>query len=122
VAAALTAVGIGALGAPGAAQARTSFCSPSGDYCTSTFRENGRRFAGLRTAALYGPGPRYTLCLRGPDGAERCRRFTLRRGAAGVYASTVTLSAHFSLRARGTYRVRFRHGDVTYGPVLTFRR
>ena len=65
MAAALTAVGIGALGAPGAAQARTSFCSPSGDYCTSTFRENGRRFAGLRTAALYGPGPRYTLSLQG---------------------------------------------------------
>jgi hypothetical protein len=109
------------VGAP-AAQARSSYCSPTGDYCKAVIKQHGRWVVDLRTAALYGPGRAYRLCVDPPGAAETCKTFRLRRTAAGVYLSRVTWSRHFPNAGRGTYRVRFDHGGITYGPRLDFRR
>jgi hypothetical protein len=110
------------LAAPAAAEARSAYCSPSGDYCKSTAKVRGKQRIELRTAALYGPSERYTLCVRPPRGDETCKTFRLRAGRLGIYRSVVTWSAHFPNRGKGTYRVRWDHGGITYGPSLSFRR
>ncbi len=108
--------------APGA-QARGSFCSPSGDYCKGTSVEKGKRAIGLSAFALYAPGRAYELCVRDPRGDETCRTFRLSRGRYGIYSSKITWSAHFPTNGgKGRYRVRWDHAGLTYGPPLHFTR
>lgn len=105
------------------ADARSSYCSPSGDYCKATRVEKGKRVIAISTFALYAPGRAYRLCVRDPRGEETCRSFRLRRGRHGIYTSKVTWSAHFPTDGgRGRYRVRWDHAGLTYGPPLHFRR
>ena len=112
-----------ALVLPSSAEARASYCSPSGDYCKAVVKLDGRWRIGLITAALYAETPRYRLCVRDPQGEETCKRFRLTKGRYGSYSSRVTWSAHFPTDGgKGTYRVRWRHGGTTYGKPLTFKR
>ena len=111
-----------AVAAPGAGAA-TSYCTPSGDYCKSTYKRSGVRYIELRTAALYAPPPSYRLCVRDPRGEETCRTFALRENKHGVWVSRVRWSRHFPTDGGpGRYRVRWRDDGVTYGPPLHFRR
>lgn len=100
-----------------ASAARSSYCSPSGDFCTFVFRDGGVRTAELRTFALRGS---VRLCVDPPRGATRCRSFTLRKGARGIYVARSRLSRSFPIRRRGLYRVRFSQGDFR-PPALSFR-
>jgi len=102
-----------------AAQARSAYCSPSGDYCTSVQR-HGSDFH-LRLGAFSFRG-RYDLCVIAPDRTRRCRSFALRGRAHGIYGSGVHWSAHFPNRGRGLYRVRWSLSETKLGPGLLFRR
>ena len=111
------------LGVASEAQARTRYCSESGDFCKATRIEKGKRVIALSTAALYGERRAYDLCVRDPKGKETCRTFKLRRGRYGIYSSKVTWSRHFPTDGgRGRDRIRWDHEGNTYGPPLHFRR
>lgn len=99
---------------------RARYCSPTGDYCTRTFKgRRGAQYLELRTASFRG---RYFLCVT-PPGADApdCRRFTLRR-SGDVFHSRVRWAANYPDEGRGRYRVVWRLGDQQLGPALGFRR
>lgn len=102
------------------AEARSSYCSPSGDWCTSVGRGGDARKLSLASFAF---GGGYRLCVRPPSGRQDCHAFRLRR-SDGLWSSKVTWRRHFPVRGRGRYRVRFFHDAVggQLGPTLSFRR
>lgn len=110
-----------AMAAASDAHARSSYCSPSGDWCSSTGRNGDARTLSLSTFSFRGA---YRLCVKAPDRTQKCRRFKLRRADQGIWSSTVTWRRHFPVRGRGTYGVRWYLGRASrqLGPTLTFRR
>jgi hypothetical protein len=74
--------GVAALGLAASAEARQSYCSPSGDYCTSTARLGGAVFLRVGTFSFRG---RVRICVTAPTGNRVCRSFLLRRAPAGIY-------------------------------------
>ena len=105
------ALAAGAAGAP-----RDSYCSPSGDYCTSSKREAGTIKLSLRTFSFSG---RYRLCVRGSTGGRVCRSFPLRR-RGGLWRSDVPWYRHFPNRGTGIYRVTWHYAGTQLGPQLSF--
>lgn len=109
---------------PASAQARSSYCSPSGDYCTSVRRVDGRVVIALGGFPFTGS---IRVCVRPPgDRPSTCRSFRLRRVEGDLREIRVRWSAHFPQAGAGTYRVRFAQGPPTVngqtlGPTLTFR-
>ena len=114
----VTALGL-ATGLPAAADARSSYCSPTGDYCTSAKRKGGDVLLRIGSFGFRGA---YRLCVRAPDGSAACKRFSLRRDRAGVYASSKGWSRHFPDKGAGVYRVRWQKFGRNLGPRLSFRR
>ena len=127
---------IAALAGPASsASARSSYCSPTGDYtrlasppsgqatalrrqlCTSAVKRGGGVILRVRARRQY--FKRYKLCVSPPTGGRTCRTFRLRR-QGGAYGSSIRWSRHFPDRGRGTYRVAWVVG-VGLGPVLDFR-
>ena len=106
------------LAAPASAEARNSYCSPTGDYCTSVTNRAGSHVLRLATFSFRG---RVRVCVEPPRGAGTCKRFLIRKGKAGIYVSSVRWEAHFPDRGPGTYRVRWRKFGSTLGPALAFR-
>jgi hypothetical protein len=108
-------------GLPAAAQARSGYCSPTGDYCTQVKKRSGVWRITLQTFAFRG---RVRTCVTTPAGERTCRRFRLRAipAAGGLYGFDARWSRHFPDRGAGTYRVRFTYGGSTLGPRLTFTR
>ncbi len=104
---------------PSAAGARSSYCSPTGDYCTSVHRTGGDVLLRIATFSFRGT---YRLCVRAPDGSATCKRFRLLRGRAGIYSSSKGWSRHFPNRGPGVYRVRWQKFGKDLGPRLSFRR
>ena len=107
------------LAVPSAAQARSSYCSPSGDYCTSVKERGSGAVLRLGTFSFRG---RVRVCVRAPRGGGTCKRFRLRRTSNGIYEIRRRWGAHFPDRGPGVYRVRFQKFGDTLGPVLSFRR
>ena len=105
------------LALPVAADARTGYCSPTGDYCTSVRDARGGPLLRLGSFAFSG---RYRICVTPPRGSRTCRSFRLRRGR--LFESTVRWSRHFPDRGKGVYRVRWLLGSTKLGPRLGFRR
>ncbi len=104
---------------PAAALARSAYCSPTGDYCTSVTRKAGDVLLRIGTFSFRGS---YRLCVRAPDGSATCKRFRLRRGRAGIYSSTKGWRRHFPDKGAGVYRVRWQKFGNNLGPRLSFRR
>ena len=104
---------------PAAAEARSTYCSPTGDYCTSAKRKGGDVLLRIGTFSFRGT---YRLCVRAPDGSATCKRFRLRRDRAGVYSSAKGWSRHFPNKGGGVYRVRWQKFGGNLGPRLSFRR
>ncbi|CAA9579448.1 MAG: hypothetical protein AVDCRST_MAG88-3153 [uncultured Thermomicrobiales bacterium] len=102
-----------------AADARSSFCSPTGDYCTSVQKKRSDVLLRVATFSFRGS---VRICVRAPDGAATCKRFRLLRGRAGIYASTKSWKRHFPNLGRGVYRVRWQVAGANLGPRLSFRR
>lgn len=110
------------LAAAAPASARSSWCSPSGDACTSVPKRDGVQRLRLGTFSFRG---KVKVCVTPPRGSVRCRSFSLREGRRGIYEVDVRWSASFPDRGAGTYRVTFRPdatGGRKYGPTLSFRR
>lgn len=105
--------------APAATYAKSSYCSPSGDYCTGVLKRPGGIALRIGTFSFTG---KYRLCVRGPDGKANCRAFSLKKTKNGIYRSTRGWSKNFPDRGKGTYRVRWQKFGSNLGPALTFRR
>ncbi len=104
---------------PAVADARSAYCSPTGDYCTSAKRRNGDVLLRIATFSFTGA---YRLCVRAPNGSATCRRFRLRPGRSGIHSSAKGWSRHFPDRGAGVYRVRWQRFGSNLGPRLSFRR
>jgi hypothetical protein len=108
----------GALTLAGAASALSGYCSPTGDYCTSSARQGGAVFLQLRTFSFRG---QVRICVTDPRSRRVCRSFPLRAKRQGVYEVKVRWYRHFPNAGRGSYRVAFFTGRTRLGPVLDFR-
>jgi hypothetical protein len=113
----LTSLGLALV--PATAQARSSYCSPTGDYCTGILKRNGQVLLRISTFSFTG---KYRLCVRAPGGAATCKRFTLGLTRNGIYQSTKSWRKHFPSRGPGIYRVRWQKFGSNLGPRLSFRR
>ncbi len=108
-----------ALVLPAPAAARSSFCSPTGDFCIRIASQDGSPLMSIGTFAHRG---RYSLCVTAPDGSRACRRFLLTPEVHDLFGSHVRWSRHYPDRGPGTYRVRWRQAGTNLGPRLSFRR
>ena len=106
--------------APSAAAA-TSWCSPTGDACTSVPKRKGVQRLVLQTFSFTGT---VRICVTPPTGSRVCKSFKLRTTEGGIHSVDVRWSAHFPNRGAGAYRVTFTPSATgsKYGPTLTFRR
>jgi len=102
--------------APSAA-ARSTYCSPTGDYCTSTTRVGGAVMLRLSTFAFSGS---VRICVTDPKARRVCRTFLLRKRGA-MWQVSVRWHRHFPNGGPGLYRVRFFTQSTQLGPVLDFR-
>ena len=100
------------------AAAKESYCSPTGDYCTSVAKRQGVRYLRLGTFSFTG---RVRICVRDPSAARVCHSFRLRRSGP-LYEVKLIWKRHYPNRGAGTYRVTFFYGTTRLGPVLAFRR
>jgi hypothetical protein len=117
LAAALAGLAVG-LVAPAAAEAKSAFCSPTGDFCFSARRVGGRVTLQLDTFSFRG---RVRTCVRPPAGSpEACRAFRLRHRGNGLFGFRARWSAHFPNPGPGTYRVRFSYQGTRLGSPVTF--
>jgi hypothetical protein len=117
LAAALAALAV-ALLVPGAADGKSAFCSPTGDFCFAARKMSGRVTLQLDTFSFRGS---VRTCVRPPGGGNgTCRSFRLRPRGNGLFGFRARWSAHFPRAGRGTYRVTFAHQGVTLGSPVTF--
>jgi hypothetical protein len=101
-----------------AAAAKVTYCSPTGDYCTSVKKVQGIRFLSVRSFAFNG---RVKICVRDPKGDRVCHSFRMTKGGP-VYTLNIRWRRHYPDRGAGAYRVSFFLGAQRLGPVLTFVR
>jgi hypothetical protein len=110
---------LAALVAAPTAGARERFCSPSGDYCTSTARINGAVFLRVGTFSFRG---RVRICVTDPRSRRTCRSWPLRETRAGSFwEAKVRWFRNYPSAGPGRYRVRFLLGTTRLGPDLDFR-
>jgi len=100
-----------------AAQAKSAYCSPTGDYCQQVYRRDGDVILELRAAADYGFDE---VCVS--KSTTVCRSIKPRPNSDGVYISRVNWDKRFPNQGKGTYRVRWRINGSRVGAVLSFRR
>jgi hypothetical protein len=108
----------GGLAVAAPAAARTTYCSPSGDFCTSVARLHGIRYLRISTFSFTG---RVKICVRDPTATRICHSFRLRR-ARSLYQVKLVWKRHYPNRGAGLYRVTFFLGSARLGPVLAFRQ
>ncbi len=110
-------IAVAALALPASTEARTSYCSPSGDTCLSVKRRG--EVVLLRVGVVAGVASSYRLCVSAPDRSRSCRRFRLRQGR-DLATGEVRWNSRFPDRGSGTYRARW---DLRGGffPPLSFR-
>jgi hypothetical protein len=108
---------LAALAAGSSAEAASNYCSPSGDYCTSTARVGGAVMLRLTTFSFSGL---IRVCVTDPKGTRVCRTFRLSR-RSGTWQASVRWHRKFPNAGPGRYRVAFFLGRTRLGPVLDFR-
>jgi hypothetical protein len=116
---ALLAVVVGAAALAPVAEARVTYCSPTGDYCTSAAKVKGVRYLRVTSFAFTG---RVRICVRARKGGPVCHPFRLTKSGSGTYAVAIRWRRHYPDRGPGTYRVTFFLGVQQLGPVLSFVR
>lgn len=121
----LSAIAASPLAAQAGAPSRVidSYCSPSGDYCTSITRSaKGRIVLSLRTFAFT---DKYKLCVEAPvrQQARECGYWSPRDKGNGLYVSNVVMRDHFFFKGPGRYRVTWWYGDGNrLGKPLSFEK
>lgn len=113
----LIVAGLLALALPASATAASTYCSPTGDYCTSTARQGGAVLLRLSTFSFSGS---IRICVTDPKAKRACKRFPLEKRGA-MWKVTVRWHRHFPNGGKGLYRVRFFTQSTQLGPVLDFR-
>jgi hypothetical protein len=104
---------------PATAQARSSYCSPSGDLCYGVVKGSSPIKLRITLQAKY--FSRYRLCIRAPNGQRNCHRFRIRKLDGGLYGSTVRVGGKkFPFGGKGTYKARYRTGGHSLGPAITY--
>jgi hypothetical protein len=114
----LAGVVAGALAFCGSVNAGTSYCSPTGDYCTSVARLHGLRYLRMSTFSFSG---RVKICVRDPTKTRVCRAFPLRKTGL-LWQVKVLWKRSYPNRGAGLYRASFFFGPTRLGPVLSFRQ
>jgi hypothetical protein len=104
------------LAAVASGASRDKYCSPTGDYCTSSERSGGAVKLRLATFSFSG---RYRLCVKPTRGAATCKTFPL-RPRNEQWVSSVTWYRNFPAYGTGRYTVTWHYGGVRLGPPLTF--
>jgi hypothetical protein len=112
----LAAAVLGALVAAAPAAAKTTYCSPTGDYCTSVARIQHVRYLRLSTFSFRG---RVKICVRDPRAVRTCHSYLLRK-TGQLFQVKVIWKRHYPNPGPGTYRVTFFLGTTKLGPALTF--
>ena len=107
---------LGALVLTASAAAKESYCSPTGDYCTSVAKLKGVRYLRIGTFSFTG---RVKICVKDPTAARVCRSFRL-TGSGGMWEVKLIWKRHYPNRGPGTYRVIFFYG-TRLGPALDFK-
>jgi hypothetical protein len=98
------------------AAAKVTYCSPTGDFCTSVKKLKGIRPFRITSFAFNG---RVKICVGAPKGGPVCHSFRLtKQGPA--YGLSIRWLRHYPYRGPGTYRVSFFLGSTRLGPVLSF--
>ena len=109
-----------ALAAP--ASARSTYCSPSGDFCYGHSGERDPKLF-LHMAARYFPKAR--ICITPPDGAERtCKTYKV-KDLGPIFGVRIRWSAKFPNHGRGKYKVKWYAAGSSsegLGPSVSFRR
>lgn len=101
------------------ASARSSYCSSTGDYCTSVARTDGKRMLRLGTFSFRG---RVDICVNPPRGKTTCRHPKLRATSAGLYEAATPWHGAYRYHGHGIYKVTFAPaGADQLGPTLSFR-
>ena len=113
---ALAAVLAVAMLVPATASGRSSYCSPSGDFCQGAFRESGRTVLDFRTFSFRGT---IEVCVT--KRTRVCRDSRLRRRGP-LYVSRVSWEGRFPNQGRGIYRVRWYRDGSRIGETISFRR
>jgi hypothetical protein len=102
-----------------AAGARERFCSPTGDFCTSTARIKGAVHLRVGTFSFQG---RVRICVTDPRARRTCRSWPLRETQAeSFWEAKVRWFRNYPSVGPGLYRVRFLLGTTRLGPDLDFR-
>jgi len=107
------------MAAPATAEARSAYCSESGDVCYGAAKRGSAVSLDLTLAAKY--FRTFRVCVTPPRGRSSCERFGVRRSGS-VYGREVSWNRHFPNRGRGTYRVSWHGPDGRLGPSVSFRR
>jgi hypothetical protein len=113
---ALLAAVVGALVLAAPAAAKESYCSPTGDYCTSAMKLKGVRYLRLGTFAFTG---RVKICVKDPTATRVCHSSRLTR-SGGMWQVKLIWKRHYRNRGPGTYRVTFSWNGTQLGPALSF--
>jgi hypothetical protein len=106
-----------ALVATADARVLKSYCSPSGDYCTSVRKSHGQYFLGIATFSFSG---KYRLCARHAASGQRvCKGFRLRRRGDN-FVSNRNFGADFNPPPNSRYCVTWRKFGNRLGKPLCF--
>ncbi|MDP9492514.1 MAG: hypothetical protein M3P42_10015 [Actinomycetota bacterium] len=110
-------VGLAVLALVASANAASSYCSPTGDYCTSTQRQSGAVY--LRLSSFNNIGA-IRICVTDPKKTRVCRTFALtKRGE--MWQVNVRWRSRYPSAGPGRYLVGFFLGQTRLGPLLDFR-
>jgi hypothetical protein len=112
----LVALVLGAAVLAPTAAAKVTYCSPTGDYCTSATRSAGAVKLRLATFSFSG---RYKLCVKRAGGVQTCKTFRLVRRSSR-WVSEVTWYKQFPNGGTGIYTATWFYGGARLGPPLTF--
>lgn len=113
----VVAAALAALVVAAPAGAKESYCSPTGDYCTSAAKVKGVRYLKIATFSFTG---RVKICVKDPTAARVCHSFKLLK-AGPLYQAKVLWKRNYPNRGPGTYRVTFFYGTTKLGPALSFK-
>ena len=101
---------------PSLADARSVYCSPTGDYCESAVREGSDVILQMKTFSFTGV---IEVCVS--KRSTVCRTSRMRR-SKGIYVSRVSWKRRFPSQGSGTYRVRWYLQGSQIGIGVSFRR
>jgi hypothetical protein len=103
---------------PAAAQAKSSYCSSSGDVCYGVVKGSSPIKLQIVLQAKY--FSHFRLCIKGPNGRTDCKRFKIKKLSHGQFGKTIRVGKLYPFEGKGTYHASFITGGQTLGPAITY--